>query len=569
VALRTDRRELSGRPPEGIFLEFPKERILACIGADLPVSFLGTIGIHRLKNADDEEELMAVSPTFESEVRNVYLIGDLLSPAFIQTTDFRREAVQTTVLDHTGNFKQGMIDGVLVVEGISQKKSGRKEEEVVQHLDKKRAEFEALHKERLSREESKAADRVEAAAAVERKEPTAKPQPPALVGARFAWVVQGDGARVEKEERTFATGRVVIGKTRGELTFPEDEAVQDDHVAIDIYPDACYVTNENMKGAAYVDVKGERTIQVGDSVLAGDQNLRVETTQFGPVLAVLDPARPDAKPLNLIPVREGANVFGRGNLTPDQKDMKLSRRHFSVQVQGNVLTLRDFGSRNGTYIPVGGTIRLNLGDELCFGSDRRLRFKGMDKGEAPAAAAAAVAAPQAPAAEAAPAPRAAAKPSAVAAAAAAPAKAAPPKAEPAPAKPAEAKKAAVAGAPGVTITNKEIATTVAISEELSLLEKLIELGMATDKRAKLQGKCQTLWSCKSGNCGLCLIKVVGNPDGLSKPAGKEKRTLKTMVDALNQDQDRNLDPNACRLACLAKVAGPVEVELLGDTDASD
>ena len=42
-----------------------------------------------------------------------------------------------------------------------------------------------------------------------------------------------------------------------------------------------------------------------------------------------------------------------------------------------------------------------------------------------------------------------------------------------------------------------------------------------------------------------------------------------MVDALKQDQDRNLDPNACRLACLAKVAGPVEIELLGDTDASD
>ena len=119
---------------------------------------------------------------------------------------------------------------------------------------------------------------------------------------------------------------------------------------------------------------------------------------------------------------------------------------------------------------------------------------------------------------------------------------------------------------------KEVRHTYIITPKMqkeAVLEKLIELGMATDKRAKLQGKCQTLWSCKSGNCGLCLIKVVGNPDGLSKPAGKEKRTLKTMVDALNQDQDRNLDANACRLACLAKVAGPVEIELLGDTDASD
>jgi len=275
-------------------------------------------------------------------------------------------------------------------------------------------------------------------------------------------------------------------------------------------------------------------------------------------LSVLDGDNPDGPPKSFIPAREGENIYGRHAIAPDPQDKNrklLSRRHFTLQVKGTTVSLRDFGSINGTFIPVVGTLRLNEGDEIHAGS-QRFRFDGMEKGGVAEAVVAA------------PAPAEAAAPSA------APEKAAPAAPEkPAAKKPAEKKPAAAempaGGNPALVIANAEIGDTVPTSAEMSVLEKLMEAGFATDKREKLGGKYQALYSCKSGSCGLCVIRVLGGADNVSKANGKEKRTLKTMVETLNEDLGRALDPAECRLACVAKVTGPVQIELLGDTDAAD
>jgi len=560
VALRSDRREIPGRPTEGSYLEFPKERVLACIGADLPTRFLKSLGVHMLKSADTEEDLMAVSPLFESQVPNVFLIGDLLSPAYIQTTDFSVEAVQSTVIDHTGNFKQGMIDGVLVVEGIKKRLEDAADDKIAGLLEKKRAEFKSLHDEFLEKEKAKDESREAVAAATAAPEPEA----PSRVGAIFSWTSQRDGQRasqeVVSEERFLNPGRAVIGRTQGDICFPADDVIVDNHVAIDVDTEACYVTDEGMDGASLVRVNVERTVQVGDLIFVGEQKIKIEQLNSSIFLAVLDPSQPEGQPQRLLAARDGANVYTRKIITPDPEDKRLSRRHFALEIKGTVLTLRDFGSTNGTFIPVAGTVRLYVGDVLYVGS-QRFQFDGMETGvaEEPVAAPSAPAVsepPPAPSKKTATAPTAAKK----AAPKKTPKKTPPPTAE-------EPVGSSATGKPAVSVVNPEIDESFSVSAKMPILDKLGEHGMSTDKPQELGGKCQNLWECKDGMCGLCVIEVISNGESLSKASGKEKRTLRGIVADLNENKGQDLDMASCRLACQAKATGPVKIKLLGDTRA--
>lgn len=561
IALRSDRRELPGRPAECTYFEFPKERVLACIGADIPVEFLNEIGIQMLKSADTDEEFMAVSPLFESQVSNVYMIGDLLAPAFLRSTDFSKEAIQSTVIDHTGNFKQGMVDGVLAIETIRKRLDGMKPEQIAKYLNERRAEFDQIHKQRLE------------SPPVEKAASTSQPVAAKVeqVGARFARLALVGDTWEEKEERFLNPGRVVVGRTQGDFTFPDDETIGDNHFFIEVDPAACYVSTERMSGECRIDVKAERRVEIGNIILAGEQTLRVKSLD---TLEVLDTSKPAGKDvINRLFIRaEGVNTYGRSQITPETEDKQISRRHFTLQVQGDVITLRDFGSRNGTLIPVTGTLRLNAGDEIVFGNDKRLKFKSL----ATAGAAAPLAAAPAPLAAQ---PRAAAAPAASPPAPPAPAKA--PAAKTPAEKPAEkarapaekAAKAAAApaagGAPSVSITSPaEAVTTFAMTAEEVLLTKLTSLGLSTKHREEIGGKCQNLWRCGEGTCGLCIVKVAEGAGALSKATAKEQRTIRNTVEDLNNYQSRGLEPGDCRLACLCKVTGAVKLELLGNTDAA-
>jgi len=554
IALRSDRREIPGRPTEGSYLEFPKERVLACIGADLPTRFLKSLGIHMLKSADTDEDLMAVSPLFESQLPNVFLIGDLLSPAYIQTTDFSPEAVQSTVIDHTGNFKQGMLDGVLVVEGIKKRLDSTADDKIAGFLEKKRAEFKSLHNEFLEKEKAKDKSPEVVAAAPE-------PEATSRLGASFSWSTQSDGQEAASEDRFLTPGRVVIGRTQGDICFPSDEVIVDNHVAIDVDTEACYVTDEGMDGESLVRVNVERTVQVGDLFFVGEQKIKIEQLNSSIFLAVLDPNNPEGQPQRLLAARDGPNVYTRKLITPDPEDKRLSRRHFALEIKGTVLTLRDFGSTNGTFIPVAGTVRLYVGDVLYVGS-QRFQFDGMETGVAEKAV---VATPSPAVAEPSPPP-----PKKIAQAPATakktPVKKEPPQAAPAPAaeKPVET---AATGEPAVSVVNPEINETFSVTTNAPILDKLNEQGLSTDKPQKLGGKCQNLWECRDGMCGLCVVEVVSNGDSLSKPSGKEKRTLRGIVADLNENKGQDLDMASCRLACQAKATGPVKIKLLGDTRA--
>jgi ferredoxin len=61
-----------------------------------------------------------------------------------------------------------------------------------------------------------------------------------------------------------------------------------------------------------------------------------------------------------------------------------------------------------------------------------------------------------------------------------------------------------------------------------------------------------MFGCQDGNCGTCLIGVVGNPEGLSTMEEAEKEFL----DALGAREEE-------RLACQCKVLADVAIEVRG------
>ena len=69
------------------------------------------------------------------------------------------------------------------------------------------------------------------------------------------------------------------------------------------------------------------------------------------------------------PLHEGENVIGReaGDVV-FPADRYVSARHARLLVKGEVVTLEDVGSSNGTFVRVTGRARLAAGDQLLVGA---------------------------------------------------------------------------------------------------------------------------------------------------------------------------------------------------------
>jgi len=562
-ALRSDRREVNGRPTEGTFLEFPKEQVLACIGADLPLQFLETIGVRQFVSADDDERYMAVTPWLETQVANVFMVGELLTPAFIQTRDFNPEVEQSTVIDHIGNFKRSMLDAVLAVEAIGARLSGRTDDELATLMDVRFTEFKERH-----------AARGSAVPAAAGTAPVAMPvaPPPPQIGARL--VRLSGGEPVDATRELLVPGRYVVGRSSGHFTFPGDESIVDNHAAILVEPEACYVSVDGMQGRVLVRVAVERTIEVGDVIWAGQQKVRLESMNGRLMLAMVG----TEGEFKAWPVTEEGRSYGRQasarGIAIDADDKSLSRRHFFLQSAGNVVKLRDYGSINGTYLEVQGTLRLNEGD-VVFVADPLLRFLGMQTAAKQARQEAASGAVAADAAAAGRTVVAAARPGDTMVPSTPPAKkAAPPVPDggvkPAPAKAAARKEPAAEGAADgpPSLTLEPIGEKLAIAAGQTVLDRLIEAKLATKKPAEITGKVQMLYDCKGGTCGKCVLQVLGGEASISKLTGKDKRTINLLLPELAAS-GRTLDLDKCRLACRATVTGPVVLGLLGDTETAE
>jgi thioredoxin reductase len=119
LSVRIDRKIIEGRPIESVHLEFAKERVIACIGADLPFQLIESLGA-KVPMVNDQR-WMLINQDGELSLPNVFLIGDARGGKFLRCTDFNNQDTWEWI---TGpavnrNIKNAMWEGVLAVETIA------------------------------------------------------------------------------------------------------------------------------------------------------------------------------------------------------------------------------------------------------------------------------------------------------------------------------------------------------------------------------------------------------------------------------------------------------------------
>ena len=505
LSVRVDRKTLEGRPPETMHLEFRKDRCIACIGEDIPEKLLLSLGIAMVPTADGKK--MLVTPLLETQQPNIYLIGDLLSQSYLETTDFNAPVDTFKQVKHRGNIKSSLRDGVFVVEVIKQRLEGRT------HIDVAMRDAESASKSPPSNVASVLGIGGDLGpASVE--SPVGGPP-----GGRAALVLLTPAGIEADEFRLKAEGTTTLGRVDRDIPFPQDTYLSDQHASISYRDGTYYLRDDGSRSGTYLRLRPDRAMLVrdGDLLRAGRQILVVVRAARGetPHLEHYDPSGQQVGDYPL----DATTVFGRsgGRSNPDvildDGDTMLSRFHLSVVFENDMLHAQDFSSRNGTFLKVDAERPLEHGDVLRIGSQQlivRLRDDIPEKaGSGP------VVVPQR-------------LPDPV-----------PLEAPPAPPAPYRA-----SGSPGAPTGPYVTFAGQNRSGPLDPTETLLQWADNNDVSID--------YECWSGNCGCDVIRVVSGAEHLNQVTEKEMKTLKR----------KGLQPGACRLACMCKASGPVVVEVV-------
>ena len=355
VSLRIVRRVDIGKPSETVHLEFPKDDCIACIGEDVPEAFLRDLGIHMAVVGEAGKKMMAVSPLLETQVPQVYLIGDLLSQFYLETTDFEAPADTYQRMKHKGNIKQAMRDGVFLAEVVSQRLQGREDVSVV------------IQDAEVSTPDVLALDPANTVSF----DPSDLPLDSFILD-RPA-LVRMTAAGVDEEEfEVRPTGVTTIGQKGCDLSFPDDPLLSENHASIVYREEQILLRDDGGASGTFLKLQPDRPVALPpESILRlGRQILVLRSRPGGPVFHHYNDR---GEYVQELPLKPGTTVLGRsgGKTDPDVSlgdDRTLSRFHLSVTVtESGHAVAEDFNSSNGTYLKVNESIELSDGDVFRVG----------------------------------------------------------------------------------------------------------------------------------------------------------------------------------------------------------
>ncbi|MGH7493813.1 MAG: FHA domain-containing protein [bacterium] len=537
LSLRVDRRHMNDRPSETSHLEFPKRFCLACIGEDLPIGFLGALGIEMAAAGPERKKRFLLNPILETQQPNFYLIGDLLSPAYYEVESFAADPSEYREIKRRGNIKAALRDGVLVAEAIAQKLAGKK----IIHVD---LDFAPAPPQPAGR-----AVIARATAVVEKDGPPRESLPPERVSEDYqAYLVRVLTGNVEENEYPIRlNGLTTIGRGGCDLSFSEDSLLSDRHASIAHGPEGYFLRDDGSTTGVFIRIKEARPVEVtlGSMVRVGKQFLLINT-EGGRL--VVDHLEGSGKRLQRHPLSENTVVLGRKapDITLDSEDMTLSRRHLSITAKGRSIFVKDLGSANGSFLKVKSAVALEAEDQFRVGQQifkfclkeevvRRSVEYNTEIGKLPTAA-------QAKAKEKSvgeiPAPKANRLPSSLHLAKSANDLA------PTPAKRAEAPERPAERplrVEGMTVTFKSSGEVCAFKPGQTICD------IAEKNGVKIKADCHI------GSCGMDPIRILSGKENLNAIGDEEKGTLEDI---------NKLKPGEYRLACMAKPKGAVVVEVV-------
>ncbi|MDH3223312.1 MAG: FHA domain-containing protein [Gemmatimonadota bacterium] len=509
VSLRIVRRTDPGKPSETVHLEFPKEDCIACIGEDVPEALLRDLGIHMAVVGEAGKKMMAVSPLLETQIPQVYMIGDLLSQFYLETTDFDASPETFQRMKHKGNIKQAMRDGVFLAEVVAQRLQGREDIAVViQDAEAPQVPFQS-----------------EDPAHTVSFDPSDLPLESFILDRPL--LVRITAAGVEEEEYDVRpTGVTTIGQKGCDLSFPDDSLLSENHASIVYREDAILLRDDGGASGTFLKLQPDRPVSLKpESILRLGRQILVLRAGAGGL--VFHHYNHRGQYVQEIPLREGTTVLGRagGKSDPDislGEDRTLSRFHLSITIADGQALAEDFNSSNGTYLKVAESIEVTEGDVFRVGSQVfRLQVTShptkTDSFLRPGPLTQRIEAPTPP------------PPADVVA-------------EDTPAGP-PAEEATAPSPPAATAAQVHFAgldSPFNISEDESVLEVADENDVDID------------YECWCGMCGADLIRIVSGREFLNDVTEKEIKTLKR----------KGLEPGEYRLACMTKVSGPVRIEVV-------
>lgn len=212
-------------------------------------------------------------------------------------------------------------------------------------------------------------------AASDKTVPGFAPAPPMAPSPPAAVLVRLLDREVEAEQFVlFAGQETSIGRRGCDIAFSEDTRMADRHATILPDGDGYLVRDESAREGVFLHLTdgNGRAVAPGTVGRVGGQ-----WVVFGSVAEPLLLAHHDAQGRQVAQyrLREGTQIVGRAapDITLAPTDMSLSRRHASIVVGGGQVYVRDLNSPNGTFLKVDGLTRLADGDILRLGN-QELRF---------------------------------------------------------------------------------------------------------------------------------------------------------------------------------------------------
>jgi pSer/pThr/pTyr-binding forkhead associated (FHA) protein/ferredoxin len=402
---------------------------------------------------------------------------------------------------HRGNIKAALRDGVLVAKVVAQKLKGAKEFDI-------EIDFENQPPAAPPPEKAKHVSVVRTI--METLTPAAAPAQAALPAVGIS-LLRKSANGTEEEFVVKADGVTTIGRKFCDIVFPDDEFLSERHASISSLGGVYVLRDEASATGAFLKLREgiAREIASGDLIRLGKQFLLLSVTGSEAALIHFNASGKEIgkhllSPRTIVVGREAPDV------TLDAADATLSRRHLSVTMKEGKVSVKDLKSVNGTYLRVRDEVKLAGDDEFRIGR-QNFQFRISEE-------------PQKEVVRIVPKPA----PSQ----ADVPAKTAPAAKIPAPQPPPPAGNMIRFANTGLSVPFVGGQTICDIAEKNSL--KIVA-------------------ECHAGICGSDPIRVLSGQERLSPITDDEKGTLEDIC---------GLVPGECRLACMAKPAGPVEVEIL-------
>lgn len=176
----------------------------------------------------------------------------------------------------------------------------------------------------------------------------------------------------------------IVGRS-GQIEFPDDPYISSRHANLFYRGGRLVVRDEESLNGVYFRARGTVDVKPGDSILLGEQLVRLEPTPRPSDNADADGTYFYTSPKHPSPFRVvqlldngayGASVAAKGNVLRIGRedcelnfpnDVFISPRHATIEEKDGRYTLTDHDSLNGTYIRLKSEQSLTHGDYLFIG----------------------------------------------------------------------------------------------------------------------------------------------------------------------------------------------------------